>query len=161
LLLPELTFTPDVAYAGTAFPMGPDSWGGLALARDEVGIDQSIQLLLDTAPGERPLREDFGCEAYWLEFETVDTATLNAVETAIRDAIERWEPRVAVLNVDFDVSRWQEGSLTASIAYRVHRTRDLRTILHRFRVEERELATEDDRETSSSPHPGESSPPIR
>ena len=50
----------EIIGSGLAFPLQVDRRGGIALARDEQDIDQAIQLILGTAPGERPMRPEFG-----------------------------------------------------------------------------------------------------
>jgi hypothetical protein len=47
--------------AGWSFPVDVDATGGIRLVRRETEIEQSIRLILSTAPGERPMRPEFGC----------------------------------------------------------------------------------------------------
>ncbi len=50
--------------AGWAFPLRTDATGGIALVTREREIEQSILLILGTAPGERPMRPEFGCRIH-------------------------------------------------------------------------------------------------
>ena len=46
----------EIIGSGLAFPLQVDRRGGIALARDETDIEQAIELILATAPGERATR---------------------------------------------------------------------------------------------------------
>ena len=99
-----------------------DRRGGIALASDETDIDQAIQLILGTAPGERPMRPEFGCGVHDFVFDTIDAGTVARMETAIRGALDRWEPRVEVTDLSFDLDHTDRGELLILITYR--RARD-------------------------------------
>ena len=105
----------DILGSGLAFPLQVDRRGGIALARDEQDIDQAIQLILGTAPGERPMRPEFGCGVHDFVFDTIDAGTVGRMEEAIRSALSRWEPRIEVRSVEFDVSQAVNGVLTIDI----------------------------------------------
>ena len=124
----------DILGSGIAFPLQVDRRGGIALASDETDIDQAIQLILGTAPGERPMRPEFGCGVHDFVFDTIDAATAGRLETEVRRALERWEPRIDVEDIDFDLSGVDEGRLLISIAYRVRSTNNQRNLVYPFYV---------------------------
>src|SRR6476469_7012805 len=105
----------DLLGSGLAFPLAVDHRGAVALARGEDDVDQALQIILGTAPGERPMRPEFGCAVHDLVFEAIDAATVGRMETAIRAALDRWEPRVAVTDVEFDLDRARDGVLVITI----------------------------------------------
>src|SRR3954469_13545850 len=109
----------DILGSGGAFPLQVDRRGGLALARDETDVDQAIELILATAPGERPMRPEFGCGVHDFVFDTIDAGTVARMETEIRAALDRWEPRVELTDVQFDLGGADTGRLLIHIAYRV------------------------------------------
>src|SRR3954468_10963153 len=109
----------DLLGSGLAFPLQVDRLGGIALASGEQDIDQAIELILSTAPGERPMRPEFGCGVHDFVFDTIDAATVGRLETEIRAALDRWEPRIAVEAVDFNLNQVGEGRLLINIGYRV------------------------------------------
>ena len=94
---------------GLAFPLGVDQRGAIAIARGETDIEQAIAIILSTAPGERPMRPEFGCDIHDHIFEVLDPSAFGAIESAVRAAIERWEPRVTVEGVDFDLGGSRRG----------------------------------------------------
>ena len=124
----------EIIGSGLAFPLQVDRRGGIALARDEQDIDQAIQLILGTAPGERPMRPEFGCGVHDFVFDTIDAGTIGRMEEAIRSALSRWEPRIEVRSVEFDVSQAVEGVLTIDIGYTVRATNTDRNLVYPFYV---------------------------
>lgn len=124
----------EIIGSGLAFPLQVDRRGGIALAKDEQDIDQAIQLILGTAPGERPMRPEFGCGVHDFVFDSIDANTIGRMEEAIRQALERWEPRITVLDVTFDLSHAGNGLLTIDIGYQVRATNTERNLVHPFYV---------------------------
>jgi uncharacterized protein len=124
----------DILGSGIAFPLQVDRRGGLALARDETDIDQAIELILGTAPGERPMRPEFGCGVHDFVFDTIDAGTVARMETEIRGALDRWEPRVEVTDVQFDLGGADTGQLLIQIDYRVRATNHMRNLVYPFYV---------------------------
>jgi phage baseplate assembly protein W len=124
----------EILGSGVAFPLQVDRRGGIALARDETDIDQAMLLILGTAPGERPMRPEFGCGVHDFVFDTIDAGTVARMETEIRAALDRWEPRVEVTDVQFDLDGTDRGELVIQIAYRVRATNHVRNLVYPFYV---------------------------
>ena len=124
----------EIIGSGLAFPLQVDRRGGIALARDETDIEQAIELILGTAPGERPMRPEFGCGVHDFVFDSIDASTIGKMENAIRDALDHWEPRIVVDTVEFDLSGVDEGRLMIDIGYRIRVTNTLRNLVYPFYV---------------------------
>ena len=124
----------EIIGSGLAFPLQVDRRGGIALARDEVDVEQAIELILATAPGERPMRPEFGCGVHDFVFGSIDAATVGQMELAIRDALDRWEPRVVVESVEFNLDEVADGRLIIDIGYRVRVTNTMRNLVYPFYV---------------------------
>jgi uncharacterized protein len=124
----------EILGSGLAFPLQVDPRGALALARGEDDIEQAIELILSTAPGEREMRPEFGCAVHDLVFDTIDAAMIGKMETAIRNALDRWEPRIDVMGLDFDLSSMDDGQLIITIEYRVRATNHQRNLVYPFYV---------------------------
>jgi phage baseplate assembly protein W len=124
----------EIIGSGLAFPLQVDRRGGIALARDETDIEQAIELILGTAPGERPMRPEFGCGVHDFVFDSIDASTIGHMEEAIRDALDHWEPRVVVETVEFDLSGVDEGRLMIDIGYRIRVTNTMRNLVYPFYV---------------------------
>jgi uncharacterized protein len=123
---------------GIAFPFGVDERGRIALAADETDVAQAIGLVVATAPGERPMRPEFGCAVHELVFEVLDAQTLRRVEEAVRLALDRWEPRIDVESIAFDTS--DAAVLRIVVDYRLRATNDLRNLVYPFYM----IPTEED-----------------
>ncbi len=124
----------DIIGSGLAFPLSVNHRGGIALARGQEDIEQAIALILGTAPGERPMRPEFGCEIHQLVFDTIDAEMVGRMDTAIRVALDRWEPRIEVTSVDFDLTGSVEGRLEISVGYRVRATSQDHNLVYPFYV---------------------------
>jgi len=124
----------EIIGSGLAFPLQVDRRGGIALARDEQDIDQAIQLILGTAPGERPMRPEFGCGVHDFVFDSIDATTVGRMEEAIRSALDRWEPRIQVQTLEFDLSGADSGLLTIDIGFTVRATNTERNLVYPFYV---------------------------
>jgi phage baseplate assembly protein W len=120
--------------SGLAFPLGVDRRGRIALAHGEDDIEQALQIILGTAPGERPMRPEFGCGIHRYVFDVVDAETLGRMELEISRAIERWEPRVDLTGVRFDTSTALDGRLEITIDYRVRATNHVRNLVYPFYI---------------------------
>src|SRR3954447_2004380 len=120
--------------SGLSFPLSVDRRGGIALATGEQDVDQAIEIILSTAPGERPMRPEFGCGVHDFVFDTIDATTVAQMEAEVRDALDHWEPRIEVTDVDFDLSRTDRGELLINISYRLRSTNHLRNLVYPFYV---------------------------
>ena len=119
---------------GLSFPLAVDRRGGIALATGEQDVDQAIEIILSTAPGERPMRPEFGCGVHDFVFDTIDATTVAQMEGEVRDALDHWEPRIEVIAVDFDLTRVLDGQLLINIGYRLRATNHKRNLVYPFYV---------------------------
>ena len=86
----------DFIGRGIAFPLRVDQSGAIAMSSGPADIDSSIRMILTTAPGERLMREEFGCglRRYLMKPNTVAIRAL--IQHDVSRALARWEPRVQV-----------------------------------------------------------------
>jgi Bacteriophage baseplate protein W len=124
----------DIYGSGLGFPLGVDHRGGVGLVQGDEDIQQAIGLILRTAPGERVMRPEFGCAIHDVVFDTIDAAMIGTVEVAVRQALERWEPRVDVVGVDFELSSRSAGVLDVMISYRIRATNRRNNLVFPFYV---------------------------
>jgi uncharacterized protein len=124
----------DILGSGLSFPLGVDPQGAVSLARGGEDIEQAIAIILGTAPGERPMRPQFGCAVHDLVFDTIDAAMIGRVESAIRRALDRWEPRIEVTGIDFELTHVSDGKLVITISYRVRATNEQHNLVYPFYV---------------------------
>lgn len=131
--------TPQFLGKGWEFPVRPVS-GHLRLIEGADKISQSIELILGTAPGERPMRPEFGCGIHELVFQA-NTSTLHAVIQAnVEEALQRWEPRIDVLEVrvtpQASVSGDHPNQLEIAIDYRIRANNARNNLVYPFFLNE-------------------------
>jgi phage baseplate assembly protein W len=124
--------TTDIIGTGIAFPLRLDRRGSVALTHGGEDIREAIGLILGTAPGERPMRPEFGCGIHDHIFGGIDASTLGRVEQDVRAALDRWEPRIDVVSVVFDTSGAGSGRLAIDLSYRERATNDVRNLVYPF-----------------------------
>lgn len=119
---------------GWAFPVHADAAGRIALSSDTHEIEESIRLILATAPGERPMRPEFGCAVHDYVFAPADAETAGAVGDTVRVALAFWEPRIDVTGVTVTFDRADEGALLIDIGYTIRGSNDPRNLVFPFYV---------------------------
>jgi phage baseplate assembly protein W len=97
--------------------------GAIATVEDDDAIRQALLLLISTRPGERVMRPDYGCLLHRLIFSPNDDTTAGLAMHYVRQAVERWEPRVDILAVDAARVPTHDEMLEAVLDYRVRATR--------------------------------------
>lgn len=122
----------DLLGTGVAFPFRGDGRGHIAMSTGEVDVEQAIRIILSTAPGDRPMRPDFGCDIHAYVFDSADAATLGNMDRAIRRALDRWEPRITVKSITFDESLHDTGMLLVDIGYELRTSSSPRNLIYPF-----------------------------
>ncbi len=117
---------------GLAFPLQVNQRGEIALVRGETDIEQSIRIILETSPGERVMRPEFGCRAKELLFAPRDSSTAGLMAYYVRRALRRWEPLIEVLDVEALPDPDRDGVLLVEVNYEVRTTHDERSIVYPF-----------------------------
>jgi phage baseplate assembly protein W len=120
--------------AGWAFPVRTDATGSVALSTGDREVIESIQLILATAPGERPMRPEFGCAIHDLVFAPADAATAGQIAYEVRIALDRWEPRITVSDVVVRFDETDRGRLLIEIEYLLRSINDPRNLVFPFYV---------------------------
>jgi phage baseplate assembly protein W len=122
---------------GWSAPIALDPRTGLveSVAYEE-DIRQSILIILMTAPGERVMRPSFGCGIHDLVFRSLDSTTLQLIRSSVKDAMQRCEARIELLDVTVDEEATSEGMLLVELQYRVRRTNQLGNLVFPFYFKE-------------------------
>lgn len=117
---------------GWAFPLRTDASGGIAMVSNDREIEESIRLILGTAPGERPMRPEFGCRIHHHVFGSADATTAGLIAYEVRSSLRRWEPRIDVTDVDVGYDDDRPSMVYIDIAYRLRSTNDPRNLVFPF-----------------------------
>jgi phage baseplate assembly protein W len=124
----------DFIGAGWSYPLGTDATGGVALVTSDRELEQAILLILGTACGERPMRPEFGCRIHDHVFNTATSATAGQIASDVRQALDRWEPRIEVLDVGVSFDDMEPNVLYVEISYQVRELNDPRNLVFPFYV---------------------------
>lgn len=80
---------------GLRFPIAVNLSGGISSSSLEENVRQAIFIILGTAPGERLMRSDFGCQIHDLMFAPNNEMTAALAKFYCEEAILKYEPRIA------------------------------------------------------------------
>lgn len=122
---------------GWAFPpsfiKGSNS---VEMVSDEKDIEQSIQIILGTIPGERMMAPEFGCSMYKYVFESKDPTHMTMLKDAVYDALLYHEPRIKVLKISLDAEESNENLVHIHIDYKVIITNSRSNIVFPYYLKE-------------------------
>jgi len=120
----------------------PIEWekAGVKLAESEQDIQQAIQIILGTAPGERIMRPDFGCGIHDYVFAPNNTRTMGLLRFAVEQALTRWEPRIELEEVTVEADRKHANVFLINIDYRVRTTDSRFNLVYPFYLQREELS---------------------
>jgi hypothetical protein len=120
--------------AGWAFPLATDATGSIALVTKDREIAEAIWLVLATSPGERPMRPEFGSRLAEYVFAPADATTVGQLANEVRVALERWEPRIDVGEVDISFDAIEPEKLYVDVHYQIRGDNDPRNLVFPFYV---------------------------
>jgi phage baseplate assembly protein W len=98
----------------------------------EDDIKQSMKIILETAPGERVMRPNFGCGIHEMMFIVLDTTTIERIRSVVEEALVRCEARIEVLSIKVDEDATVRGELKIDIDYRVRKTNQTGNLVFPF-----------------------------
>lgn len=106
--------------------------GAIAESGGDESVREAIWLILSTAIGERMGRPDFGCGIHDLVFGTMTAGSMGEVITAVTQALDRWEPRIDVLEVDAYPGDAAPSMLVIEVHYRIRETNSRFNLVYPF-----------------------------
>jgi len=108
--------------------------GGIDMVEGAASVRQALFMLLATRPGERVMRPNYGCNLHRLVFSPNDDTTAGLIIHYVRQAIERWEPRIEIIHLDATQSQdaASPGTLEISLEYRVRATSQTERLAYAF-----------------------------
>jgi hypothetical protein len=129
-----LRVDPQKAFLGIGwnFPPEVNNEGSIELTEYGADVQQAILIILGTNPGERVMRPDFGAGLNAFVFEPVNTATMNAIATQVRESLIDWEPRITVLQVNVSPDPTQLNLLNVSVNYQIRASNTASNLVYPF-----------------------------
>lgn len=108
---------------GWAYPVERDpNTSQFRTSGHEQAIAESIQIILNTAKGERIMRPDFGCGIHDLVFAQNNQGTAGLAQFYVEEALVRWEPRIDLEEIQVNADPSDLARLLITIRYRVRKT---------------------------------------
>ena len=104
---------------GISFPPRVGSDGRVAWSSGEDNVRECIRIILQTEPGERIERPDFGGGLATFLFEPNNPSTHERLRERIVRALARWEPRITVEQVRVSGDPDDLQAAIATIEYRL------------------------------------------
>lgn len=122
----------DIVGRGWHFPPKIGSQGGLALTHDRNEIEQAMNIIIKTVPGQRVMRPTFGCRIHELIFAPNNQTTAAQAARYVKDALLMWEPRIVITDVQTHIDRDMADCLLVEVNYIVKSTGDPRSLVFPF-----------------------------
>jgi phage baseplate assembly protein W len=128
----------EIIGQGWAFPPRIGDRGRVEMVDEDAEIRQAIHIILNTAPGERVMRPEFGCRIHEILFWPANSATAAVAERYIAEALGRWEPRIQLEQIVAEPAQLEDdkgdpvGALIIEMRYRIKGTHDLRSLVFPF-----------------------------
>ena len=98
----------------------------ISVKKDAAAVKQEVKNLILTNHFEKPFQPFFGGNVRGLLFELADDVTGSEVEEQIVSAIQQYEPRAQIINVDVN-SQPDRNSLAVTITFKVVNTQEIVT----------------------------------
>ena len=95
-------------------------------------IEQSLQILLNTLPGERVTNLKYGCKIKDILFHPIDSQFEVLAVEAIQDAIDFFEPRIRLDDVKLNYEDQVNGLILLELNYIVKLTNSRHNLVHPF-----------------------------
>lgn len=104
---------------GISFPPRVGVDGRIAWSEGETNIREAIQVILKTEEKERINLPGFGAGLQRYLFEPNTVSTQTQIKDRITKALQLWEPRISVTQVDVQRDPSDPQSAIASVAYKL------------------------------------------
>ncbi len=123
---------PEFLGRGWSFPPRADADGRVELVAAGDDVHEAIRLILETEPGERVMRPDFGCGLRGTLFEPISSGTLALIQHQVEQALVAWEPRIDVRSVRAGALDREQGRVDVEIGYSVRSTNTFYNLVFPF-----------------------------
>jgi phage baseplate assembly protein W len=113
---------------GMSFPPRVGDDGRIAWSEGETNVREAIQIILKTEEKERINLPTFGAGLQRYLFEPNTVATQTQIGNRITKALQLWEPRIAISEVDVRQDPADPQAAIATISYRLVATQIQQTV---------------------------------
>ncbi|EYU13877.1 GPW/gp25 family protein [Photorhabdus aegyptia] len=107
----------DIYGRGWTFPPQFSSQTGIIMAEGAEHVRQSMKVLFLTEPGERIMREDYGCGLNDYMFENISDELMAHIQTRIEERVLRYEPRAEITEIQVNQKINLPNTLHIQVSY--------------------------------------------
>lgn len=124
---------------GLKFPVGLNDDNVFELVSYEDDIKEAILIILQTAPGERVMRPEFGCGINEYAFSVINISNLVQIENEVKRSLTLFEPRIVIESIKASVESDENGSgfIRVNIDYAVKASNGRHNIVYPFYLSEK------------------------
>jgi uncharacterized protein len=122
----------DLLGRGWSFPVSKGDDAEIRMVEDAEDVRQAILLILETEPGERVMRPDFGAGLRSLVFEPMSSRLLALIRYRVEQALTTWEPRITLQHVEISAPELASGRLAVEIRYTIRATNTFYNLVYPF-----------------------------
>lgn len=112
-------------------------------------IVQSLHILLSTQLGERVMQSEYGCNLEHLLFEPLSQSTQSYITKIIEHSIILYEPRIKLIEIDYDMQDVYSGLVMIDITFEIVKTNSRFNFVFPFYLNEGTETSALQRHTSS------------
>ncbi|MBL4676739.1 MAG: GPW/gp25 family protein [Mucilaginibacter sp.] len=113
-------------------PTFSKSTNSVVMTADEEDITKSLEILLGTTIGERFLQPLYGCNLDEYVFAPFNATLSTEIRLTVKDAIDKFEPRLKLRGVKLDTGLLNEGRVDIAIEYTVINTNSRFNLIYPF-----------------------------
>ncbi|EZH71838.1 hypothetical protein ATO12_05520 [Aquimarina atlantica] len=103
---------------------------------NEKDIEQSLNILLSTRPGERIMQPSFGCNLDIMLFEPITTTLITFVKGLIKKSILFYEARIDANRIEVNTENINSGLILIEIDYTIRSTNSRFNFVYPFYTDE-------------------------
>ncbi len=107
----------------------------LVLSEMQEDINQSLEILLSTVPGERVMHPKYGCDLTPLLYEPLTLTLQTHMKELIETSILLYEPRITPESIELE-NRSHEGQILIHIEYTIKETNARNNLVYPYYVKE-------------------------
>jgi hypothetical protein len=104
---------------GWAFPPRFTLAEGPCMVAGAEDVRQSLVILFSTLPGERIMRDGYGCDLNQFMFANISSALMSEIESEIIDNVLQWESRAEITDLDIGQDDIAPSLLQIEVTYRL------------------------------------------
>ena len=106
-------------FRGAGYPIGRTKPAPVVIEEELLEIRSSVIQILNTSLRERVMYPEFGSRLREILWNPLDDFIISDIRYEVRTALRLWEPRIHVLNIEFDLNDYlrNRNILALSLEY--------------------------------------------